>query len=334
MVTIVYQNTPVSHESGDSLLDSLLRGGIEVPNGCRSGVCQSCLVQGEEGGDWSSAQKGLSDGQCAQNLLLACQCNPSHCTTDTQSLQIYPVDHVGIATQATVTGKRWLGGQILELTVNTGKPAIPGQYLTLWKDESLGRSYSVAACEQKQTDQFELRFHIRIYPDGVFSRWLVDECQLNDELRWRGPLGNCIYSGERGEPLLLAGTGTGLAPLWGVVNEAVKAGHEGSIDVILGARQASGLYFQNEFQELAMNTPNLNLHWIALEEGESTSGFSSHVIYANIYDYLADKFPSLSHHRIFLCGGESFVTKLRRQCFLAGAGMSAIKADAFLSANE
>ena len=42
--------------------------------------------------------------------------------------------------------------------------------------------------------------------------------------------------------------------------------------------------------------------------------------------------PRLNGHRVYLCGHPDLVRQLKKQCFLAGASMSMIHSDPFVSA--
>ncbi|MBL8973231.1 MAG: hypothetical protein JNK56_21775, partial [Myxococcales bacterium] len=46
----------------------------------------------------------------------------------------------------------------------------------------------------------------------------------------------------------------------------------------------------------------------------------------------AAQLPKLAGHRVFLCGDPERVAALRKQCFMRGARMNQILADAFVTA--
>jgi CDP-4-dehydro-6-deoxyglucose reductase len=144
----------------------------------------------------------------------------------------------------------------------------------------------------------------------------------------RAPSGTCCYEpGTPTQPLVLAGTGTGLAPLWGVLREALRAGHQGPITLLHGARSPDGLYLVDELIALAARHPNVTYLRCVLE-GAAAPG----VTVAPLDRALLTRWPSLAAHRVFLCGDADLVLPLRRKVFLAGASLSAIHADAFLHA--
>lgn len=316
MTVIEFQGEPVTLTEGESVLDGLLRQGHQIPHGCRAGVCQSCVVEASEGDNVSSAQAGLSDNQVRLNQFLSCQCIPR------ESLSVNLVDINDQKTSAQVVDKSWLSESVIRLRLKTNLSYFPGQYVTLWKDENIARSYSLASIDP---DGF-LEFHIRRYPGGVFSSWVADSLSVGDTLYLQGPMGKCFYSAEPSQPLLLAAIGTGLAPIYGILRDALSQFHNGPITLVVGAKDMSGLYLIDELMEIARRHDNVSIHVVAQQE----AGVEAPVQVGDIYPYVKGLLPDMNGYRVYLCGAESFVTKMRKQCFLAGAGMSAISADVFL----
>ncbi|MFD1709496.1 2Fe-2S iron-sulfur cluster binding domain-containing protein [Ottowia sp. GY511] len=60
---------------GETVLDALLRVGIDAPFSCKSGSCHTCLMQCTEGPVPAAAQHGLSDHLVRMHYLLPCQCH-------------------------------------------------------------------------------------------------------------------------------------------------------------------------------------------------------------------------------------------------------------------
>ncbi|MFP2932974.1 2Fe-2S iron-sulfur cluster-binding protein [Pyxidicoccus sp. 3LG] len=45
MARVKHESSWYPLEPGESVLDGLLRQGVSVPNSCRAGACQSCLMK-------------------------------------------------------------------------------------------------------------------------------------------------------------------------------------------------------------------------------------------------------------------------------------------------
>jgi ferredoxin-NADP reductase/ferredoxin len=120
-----------------------------------------------------------------------------------------------------------------------------GAEVTAGRGEEAGhadlvRVYSFAN-RPAEADRDGVEFYVRVYPGGAMSEWLAG-AGPGDELSLGRPSGRCCYwPGEPEVPLLLAGTGTGVAPLAAVARDALAHGHRGPIVLLRGAAQADGL---------------------------------------------------------------------------------------------
>ncbi|HEY0467465.1 MAG TPA: hypothetical protein VGC79_24865, partial [Polyangiaceae bacterium] len=137
--------------------------------------------------------------------------------------------------------------------------------------------------------------------------------------------------GELERPLLLAGTGTGLAPLFGVLRAAAERGHRGEISLFHGSPQPSGIYLRAELEALCESLPSLRLFGSLLSGADSELGAQGlwQLELAPLDQVLFSRHPKLDGHRLFLCGAPSLVQSLRKRAYLAGASLSRIHCDAF-----
>ncbi len=312
-----------TYEVGDgaTVLDVLLEHGQEVPNSCRAGVCQSCLMQVVEGEVPEQAQKGLKDSYRAKGLFLACSCQPQ------ADLAVSLPDAAQLRVSAEVTGIRPLSEDVMELVLQTDAPFEyqAGQFVTLWRDERLGRSYSIASLPD---DDNGLMFHIRKVARGEFSSWVHEDMKPGDRLSVQGPAGDCFYiPGQPDQDILLIGTGTGLAPLLGIVHDALRHGHRGRLQLIHGAQHPSGLYGHETLTALARDHDNLIYHPCVLNaEDEMDAGIRQDTVEGLVKALV----PKPAGWKAYLCGDPDLVNKLRKQLFLAGCNMKDINADAFI----
>lgn len=319
MGCIVFEDNQITPESGETVLDALNRHGHEIPSGCRSGVCQSCLMAVESGSVPDQAITALSPSQQALNYFLSCQCVPD------EPISVRRIASGALRQTATVVEKTMLSDQVVGLRLNADLVYLPGQYVTLWKNDQLGRSYSLASVPGQDNS---LEFHIKTIEAGQFSPWVRDELQPGDTLELQGPMGQCIFTADPEQPLLMCCIGTGLAPIYGILKQAICAGHTGPIHLVIGARHASGFYLIDELNQLASEHPALTIYRLAMEADETPE---SDWVQGDLYNFCKTKFPDLKGWRVFLCGGDHFVKKMRKQCFLFGAAMRDISADAFIA---
>ena len=321
MTQLKYKDNIFNVSAGSTVLDTLLENGHDIPNNCRAGACQSCVMQLTKGKVPEQAQKGLKDSHKAKGFFLACSCKPE------EDIDIQLPDTEQLKVKATVTQLNKLSADVIELTIQTAEAVEyrTGQYVTLWRDDLLARSYSLASLPN---DDKTLSFHIKHIPDGKFSSWVHHELQPGDELFVQGPAGDCFYtSGNPEQSLLLVGTGTGLAPLYGIVNDAIQQGHSGEIHLIHGALNPSGLYLMDDLSELELKYENIKYHPCVLNDEEN---MASKIIEEDISRVMSRVAPKPTGWKTFLCGDEEFVNKSRKQVFLAGCNMKDIYADPFI----
>lgn len=314
---ITYQGTHYASLPGETVLTCLERHGVKVPSFCRSGVCQSCLVKVTQGNPPPKAQAGLKDNWKRRGLILSCVCEV------TEPLAID-------ASDATKTyGSRVLSTEQLSPTVVKVLVARPpdftfegGQFVQLGRtQDNTIRPYSIASTPQDE----HLEFHIALYPGGALSPWLASAS--GEPVFITGPFGECTYvPDELDRALVLAGTGTGLAPLVAVLRTALAAGHRGPIALYHGARCQEELYYWAQLE--AMGAPaNVQVHGIYLEGAPSTH---PSVTAGDLVPFLLSKHPKPEAERIYLCGSPALVQQLKKRLFLAGASLARIHSDPFL----
>jgi NAD(P)H-flavin reductase len=123
---------------------------------------------------------------------------------------------------------------------------------------------------------------------------------------------------------LLIGTGSGLAPLYGIARAALYQGHTGPVRLFHGSRHRGGLYLIDELNELGAEFSNFD--FIPCVSGPDVPhGYTS----GRPSDVALQELPDPKGWRIFLCGHPDMVAMTRKKAFLAGATMKDIYADAF-----
>lgn len=305
-------------QSGETVLDALLREQVEINHSCKQGVCQSCLSRSLDGAPPVAAQHGLKDVLQQQSYFLACLCYPE------QDMRIGLTDHADFTTQGMVIEKKNLNDEIILLTLETDQPLdyYAGQFVNLQRDDGLSRSYSIA---NSRLHSQHLSFHIRRLAGGRFSEWAHQELKVGDRLAVSEPQGLCYYLPKKTEKnMLLIGTGSGLAPLAGIISEALHHGHQGEIHLYHGSRDLNGLYWIEEMQQLMTEYPNFH-YTPCISNGEPPEGIAK----GRASDVAINVLSDLKAWRVYLCGHPEMVNQTKRQAFLNGASMADIYADAF-----
>jgi ferredoxin-NADP reductase/ferredoxin len=308
-----------SFERGElSVLDCLTTHGIDIPSSCHSGLCQTCMVQAVSGDVPAKAQAGLKDTLAAQNCFLPCVCFPQ----DDIEVAIY--DGGMAKLEATVSNVEHLSADVLGIRLKPSRKFDyrAGQFINFFKDEHTVRSYSLASVPVLDDELF---LNVRKVPNGLVSGWMFEHLKAGDSVSISEAAGDCFYvPGKPEQNILLIGTGSGLAPLYGIIRDALRSGHKGKINLYHGSNTAAGLYLVNELRQLAQVHPNFS-YTPCVSEGEAQQGYASGMV----LDVALTANPDLSGWRAFLCGHPEMVKSGRQQTFFAGVSMSEIFADPF-----
>lgn len=73
-LTLRYGERAVTPMPGETVLNALLRAGIDVPFSCKAGVCHTCLARCTEGLIPERAQRGLEPHLVEKRYFLPCKC--------------------------------------------------------------------------------------------------------------------------------------------------------------------------------------------------------------------------------------------------------------------
>ncbi len=318
MPQIRFENRTYALNGDESVLDGLTRQGVSIPSSCRSGICQTCLMRAVQGRPPADAQKGIKETLRERNFFLACACVPM----EDMELSL-PSDDDLPHIKARVVSKERLNHDIMRFRL---RPAAEfnyraGQFINLHHDDWV-RSYSLASVPRGE-DFLELQ--VQRLPGGRASGWLHDECKAGDELNLQGPLGDCYYTqSDVEQSLLLIGTGSGLAPLWGIARDALAQGHRGAIHLFHGSRTAAGLYLSDELR--ALTQAHANFHYTPCVSGPDAP---DKIIQGRANAVALAQFPQLKNWQVFLCGNAAMVKSTKTKAFLAGAALKDIHADPF-----
>jgi propane monooxygenase reductase component len=243
-------------EEGEWILDAAFRQGIAVPHGCREGQCSSCkcvLLEGDvEVEDYSTF--ALPDYEKDTGHILLCR---GYAYSDvTIELLNYDEDLMrrAIAVKA-------IGGvlsavtqlthdiRLLEVRIDQPLKFWAGQFVELGVPTAgVTRSYSMASTPGTPTT---LLFIVRKYPDGAFSSLIDTTLTPGTRLTLKGPFGSCFRREAQTGPMVLVGGGSGMSPLWSILQDHIQSGEQRPIRFFYGARTRRDLFFLEEFASVA-----------------------------------------------------------------------------------
>lgn len=317
MNKIHYHGKSCPNKPGETVLESLLRANINVTFSCRSGICQTCMLKATKGKPSEKSTRNLSPQLQEKGYFLPCKCLVE------QDMEVELPVKADLYSRARVVEKSMLSPSVLRLIIHTATPLYyhAGQYINLRRPDGLMRSYSLASLPQRNA---YLEIHVRLIEGGAMSGWLNNSCKTGDTLDFQGPLGSMYYKNEfKRQDLVLIGTGTGLAPLQGIVEDALNNQHQGNIYLYHGASTLKDLYNESLLQVKANEIENF--HYIACVSSETDHDYAK----GRANDIAFARHSDLRNAVVFLAGNPDMVYAGFEQAIAQGAEMSQVLADPF-----
>jgi CDP-4-dehydro-6-deoxyglucose reductase, E3 len=234
-------------EHGETILDAAMRQSIDLPYGCRSGACGSCmgyLLKGDV--VYEDEPIALTEEMMAENKALFCSAMAAS-DLEISVEEIEGLEGVEIKNlRCRVDEKNQLGHDVIQLKLKlAGDDRLKfhaGQYIEFLLEDGKRRAFSIANAPH---DDEHIELHIRHVDGGVFTDFLFEDMPDKAMLRIEGPLGTFFLREQSERPILLVGGGTGFGPLKGMIEHALYVGINQPIYVFMGVRALRDLYMQD-----------------------------------------------------------------------------------------
>ncbi len=242
-------------EEEETVLQAAFRQGITLMHGCKEGQCSACksmLLDGEaEHEDFSTF--ALSEMEQDEGKVLLCRLFAE------SDLEIELLNYDEDVLSNWIPAKKIAGkiSAIEDLTHDIRKFDVEldeamefraGQYADISvPGTGVTRSYSMA---NPPSEQNTLSFIIKIYSGGAFSSLLSDQLNVGDPIEVEGPFGTSFRNQNHDGPVLLVGGGSGMAPLWSILNDLTNNGVRQPVRLYYGARAKKDLFYIDEISAL------------------------------------------------------------------------------------
>jgi 3-phenylpropionate/trans-cinnamate dioxygenase ferredoxin reductase subunit len=245
--------------AGDVLLDGALANGVEIPYDCRAGTCGTCMVYVAKG-------QTVCGETHTQGMVHACQ---ARVVSDLE-VEMEDVPEIDTA-RARLVGLRELAPDIVELQIAPEKSIsyLAGQYFRFAFNGYPARAYSPTASFDGRIGGRVIHLNVKRVRGGRVSTALGTDIRPGHRLRIQGPYGHAFLRPGGTGRLILAGSGTGFAPIWAIACMALRESRTRPIVLIAGARRLSALYMKPALIQLA-RMPNVTVI-PTIEEGPSSS---------------------------------------------------------------
>jgi propane monooxygenase reductase subunit len=252
-------------DEDQTILRAAAEQGIMLMHGCKEGQCASCksfILDGDDVDHDGYSTFALPDYEKEEGFTLLCR---AHAYEDlTIELLNYDEEmiHSGLPIEEAVVevvSNENVTHDMRHLVVRLVEPAaikfFPGQYVDFvipGTDET--RSFSMANTSSLESGQLE--FVIKVYPDGLFSRFLDTEVKVGDRLDITGPFGVFTLRDAPGSDLVFVGGGAGMAPILALLRTMAERGIDRKTTFYYGARRKRDLCFEDELRELESRLPS------------------------------------------------------------------------------
>ncbi|SFV32865.1 2Fe-2S iron-sulfur cluster-binding protein [Hyphomicrobium facile] len=327
-VSIPQFETTLEVRRGFSILDEALKAGLDYPYACRQGNCSSCKSILRKGTVTHKTYDptALTEAEKFENIILACRAMP---TSDCEVEFIEDADTFTPAKyECVVTSIDRVSSEIAILKAKPCTSPSPmfsaGQFATLTFPNLPAREYSFA----NRPGAAELEFHIEYYKHGKVSKHVYEKCKPSDRFVLNAPFGSAYLRKEHPGPITMVVGGTGLAPAKSILLDALASmpGHD--IRIYHSAREAKGLYQNEEMLKLAEKYPRFGYFPVITRANGIDAARTT-----DVFIELRRHFETLQGHKIYTCGSPGLVANCQKFAMEMGVTPSDCHADPFVSAS-
>ena len=333
-ITIQPSGHTFTPEADETILEAALREGYTLPYGGRKGACGSCkgkIISGTvDYGDHQDTT--LTDEEKAAGLALFCcatplselviECREVGASKDIQ-IKTMPCR---VQTLSKVSDD--VAVLSLKLPASERMQFLAGQYIDILLKDGKRRSFSLANAPH---DDSVLQLHVRHVTGGQFSEYVFSQMQEKAILRFEGPLGTFFLREDSDKPIILLATGTGFAPIKGIIEHAFHIGIERPITLYWGARHKADIYMYELPQQWAKDHPNFKFIPV-LSKPAAEDNWSGRV--GHVQDCVLEDCADISGVQVYACGSPAMVEEAHKRLVGAGLPDEAFYSDAFTFARD
>lgn len=327
-ITLQGSGQQYSAKAYETILESAIQAGINLPYGCKNGACGSCkgtVVSGVvDHGEYASG--ALSDNEKAAGKTLFCCARPlSDLTIDCREIQsdLIPARILPVRVEKKVQLCDDVIALYLKLPSTERLQFKAGQYLEFLLKDGKRRAFSLA--NAPHVDQL-LELHLRLIPGGQFTEYVFNEMPEKTILRIEAPLGSFYLREESEKPIIMVAGGTGFAPIKGIIEQMLHENMQRPVTLYWGARSLKDLYMASLPTEWAAKYPHIQFIPVlsdALPE-DAWQGCAGLV-----HQAVLDDIGNLAGYEVYCCGAPAMVETAHKAFITAGLAEEDFYSDAF-----
>jgi propane monooxygenase reductase subunit len=327
-------------EEGETVLQAAFRQGISLMHGCKEGQCASCksiLLDGEVDLRRYSTF-ALSDDDRDLGYTLLCRAEP----LDDLQVELLNWDEDTLVMKAPVAAHQTRveaverltdDMRLLVLTVDDEMPFGAGQYVDVRVPGTADSVRSFSMCSTPNGDLHRLEFMIKVFPDGRFSGQLDGGIRPGDPLEIIGPYGH-FQMRDRDSDAVLIGGGSGMAPLWSMLNDLAERGVRRRVTFFYGARRRRDLFYLERLSALGSRLSGFEFV-PALSEPQDDDGWEGEIgLVTDVASRRLDRDQLRGEVEAYLCGPPPMIDAAFPVLFKKGIPGTRIHYDKFTAATS
>ncbi|AZN36622.1 CDP-6-deoxy-delta-3,4-glucoseen reductase [Iodobacter ciconiae] len=333
-LTILPSGQQIAMNDNETILDAAMRGGFNMAYGCKNGACGSCkgrVITGEvTHGDY--AESALSEMERENGYALFC-CASTDADITIECKEVTASKDIQIKTlpcRVQTMDKVSHDVVVLSLKLPSSEKLafLAGQYIDIHTKNGKKRSFSIANAPH---DAEYLQLHIRHVAGGEFSDYVWNSMKEREIMRFTGPLGSFFLREDSDKPILLIATGTGFAPIKGILEYAFNKGIEREIVLYWGARTLADIYMPELPSQWQQAHPNFTFIPV-LSEPSDADAWSGRT--GLVHEAVMNDFTNLAGYQVYACGAPVMVEAAYTHCVSRGLPNDEFFSDAFFTSKD
>ena len=327
-ITIQPSGHTCSAKVYETVLESAIEAGFNIPYGCRNGACGSCkgtILSGEvDYGDY--ARSALSEEEKAAGKALFCCARPlSDLTIECREIIIGAIARRILP--ARVERKQQLSHDVMALFLKLPSSErlqfMAGQYIEFLLKDGKRRAFSLANAPHADS---LLELHLRLIQGGVFTEYVFNEMPDKAILRIEGPFGSFYYHDDSDKPMIMVAGGTGFAPIKGIIEHMLHNNIKREVMIYWGAKAREDLYMPELPEAWSKQYPHIKFIPV-LSEALPQDNWQGRT--GLVHQAVLDDIVDLSAYEVYCCGAPAMVEVAHVSFLQAGLPEQAFYSDAF-----
>lgn len=327
MPNLKFDGMIIPARDGETIVDAMQRAALPFAFSCYAGDCGACKCEYVSGNivEVRQAAPALSAAERLRNVVLGCRVQ-IHGDVEIRRIDDGDqVTHPPRLLDCRVVSIDDLTHDIkrFRLGIHSGGPFTftAGQYAKVTFNTGVFREYSMANPPHDPV----LEFHVRRTANGLASNYIFTQLAIGEAVEVEGPRGSCYLRERHRGPVLLAAGGSGMAPMFSILESALQLGMTQPITLYFGVREARDFYGRERLDELTRRHPQF-CYRIALSAGNgNVPGYRSGML----HDVIAADWPALQVEKAYLAGPPLMVDAVSALLQERGIPLRDIHADAF-----